>query len=199
MKLHAARGRIAWTCCWLMACLPAHAHSGAGAGLREAWLHPLTGLDHFAAMVAVGAWSAQLGGRAVWSVPGAFLAAMLLGGLVGFQLVDLPAVELGVAQSVLLLGLAIALGGRLATPVAAGAVGVFGFCHGYLHGYELTVVEARVLATAAFMSTTAMLHLAGLAAAHVALRTPVGTWLLRAAGALTAMFGAWLTARQLLG
>lgn len=133
------------------------------------------------------------------AVPGAFLLAMLAGGLVGFQLVDLPAVEIGVALSVFLLGLAIALGGRVATPLAAGAVGAFGFCHGYFHGYELTVVEQRALATAAFMTSTALLHMAGLVAAHFALRNPAGARILRASGCLATVFGVWLLTRQLLG
>ena len=184
--------------CALVACASAHAHSGGSAGLFEAWLHPLTGADHFVAMVAVGAWSAQLGGRAQWAVPGAFLLAMLVGGLVGFSLIDLSAVEIGVALSVLLLGGAIAFGGHLATPLAAAAVGVFGFCHGYLHGYELTVVDQRALATLAFMSTTALLHVAGLAAAHLALQRPAGAGLLKISGGLAAAFGAWLVASRLL-
>ena len=148
----------------------AHAHAGASAGLWSAWVHPLTGPDHLVAMVAVGAWSAQLVGRAVWAVPAAFLLAMLARGWVGFQLVDIPGVEIGVALSVLLLGLAIAMSGRIAVPLAATAVGIFGFCHGYLHGYELTVVEQRVLAMAGFLSTTALVHLLGLGAGHLALQ-----------------------------
>ena len=59
----------------------ASAHGFAGSG----WLHPLTGIDHMCAMVAVGAWSAQIGGKAIWRVPAAFVVAMLIGGIVGFE------------------------------------------------------------------------------------------------------------------
>lgn len=196
------RRRIAALCAaaaGLTAPAAALAHSAVSAGLLNAWLHPLTGADHLVAMVAVGAWSAQLGGRAVWTVPAAFLAAMWVGGLVGFALLDLPAIELGVALSVLLLGMVIALGGRLAPSLAAAATGAFGFCHGYLHGYELTVVEQRALATAGFLATTAILHVAGLAAAQLALARAPGARMLRLCGALASGFGVWLVLRQLPG
>jgi len=177
----------------------AHAHAGSQGGVLSAWLHPLTGADHFVAMVAVGAWSALLGGRAVWTVPGAFLTFMLFGGMVGFELIDVPGVEVGVALSVLLLGLAIALGERLHVGLAAVAVGIFGACHGYLHGYELTVLDQPVLATVGFMTTTALLHVAGLVAAHFAMRSKGGRRGLRICGWLAALFGVWLLATRALG
>lgn len=180
----------------LAVCSAAQAHSGGSLGLLSAWLHPLTGADHFVAMIAVGAWSAQLGGRAVWTVPLAFLACMMLGGVVGFHLVDVPGVELGVALSVLLLGLAIGSGKRIAVPAAAFAVGVFGACHGYLHGYELTVLERPVLSTMGFMVTTACLHVVGLVMARAALKTQRGDLALKAAGWLAAAFGAYLLAAR---
>src|SRR5262245_64367776 len=94
----------------LPACLtagPAHAHGFAGSG----WLHPLTGPDHMLAMLAVGAWSAQLGGRAIWTVPTAFVCAMAVGGMAALRGWLLPGTEILVAVSVLGLGLAIALDG----------------------------------------------------------------------------------------
>ena len=172
----------------------AHSHSGGTPGVLTAWLHPLTGADHLVAMVAVGAWSALLGERAKWSVPGAFLAFMLAGGVVGLRLVDIPAVEIGVALSVLLLGLAVALTERLPVPMAAAAVGAFGFCHGYLHGYELTVVARPVLATVGFMTTTAALHVVGLVMAQSALRCEAGLRVLLGSGWIAAGFGGWLLA-----
>src|SRR5216117_1372918 len=84
------------------------AHGFGGSG----WLHPLTGIDHMLAMIAVGAWSAQLGKRAVLYVPAAFVAAMLFGGMLGFERFALAGIELGIALSVVLLGSAIALGHR---------------------------------------------------------------------------------------
>lgn len=183
----------------LAAAAPAQAHTAGNPGVLAAWLHPLSGADHLVAMVAVGAWSALLGRRAILAVPGAFLLMMCMGGVVGLQLVDVPGAEVGVALSVLLLGLAIALGERVPWPVAVGAVGIFGFCHGYLHGYELTVIESPVLATIGFLTTTAILHVAGLFGAGLAVRLRAGCWLLQACGWFAAIFGVWLLAAPAVG
>ena len=112
---------------------PASAHGFAGPG----WLHPLTGPDHMLAMLAVGAWSAQVGGRAIWIVPSAFVGAMSLGGALGLSGIALPATEMGIALSVLCLGAVIAAESRVANPLAAIAVGLFGLCHGSAHGLEM--------------------------------------------------------------
>ena len=167
------------------------AHAAAGG---DGWLHPLTGSDHMVAMVAVGAWSTQLGGRALWAVPGAFLLFMLIGGLVGFELVDVPYVETGVALSVLLLGAAIMLHGRVPLWGATTAVALFGLCHGYLHGYEMPIAEHRVLNTLGFLGTTAALHVLGLLLGWTTERLPKGQALLRLSGAASTLFGLWLVA-----
>src|SRR5262245_51982348 len=112
---------------------PAHAHGFAGSG----WLHPLTGPDHMLAMLAVGAWSAQLGGRAIWTVPIAFVCAMAIGSIAALRGWPLPGTEILIAASVLGLGLAIALDRRFAWPVAAVATALFGLAHGSAHGSEM--------------------------------------------------------------
>ena len=84
-------------------------HTGTQGGALAGFLHPLLGLDHLLAMVAVGLLSAQIGGRAIWTVPAFFVAAMLLGGILGIAGVDLPIVEYGITGSVLALGIAIIL------------------------------------------------------------------------------------------
>ena len=99
----------------MLASTGAQAHTGVEAG----WLHPLSGVDHLLAMIAIGAWSCQMGGRAVWIVPSAFVSFMMLGGLLGFEQVDLPGVEIGIVLSVILLGLAIALEKTFAVAIAA--------------------------------------------------------------------------------
>src|SRR5579863_6979611 len=106
----------------------------AGAGLAAGFAHPLSGLDHVLAMVAVGLWAAQLGGRALWLVPSAFVAMMLAGGALGAAGVGVPAVEIGVAGSVLLLGLLIAFGVRAPLGVSMALVGGFAILHGHAHG-----------------------------------------------------------------
>lgn len=167
----------------------AQAHTGSAQG----WLHPLTGLDHLLAMVAVGAWSAQIGGRAIWTVPSVFVCCMFFGGLAGFRQVDLPYVETGVACSVLILGLAIGLSQRWPTAIAALTVGGFGVCHGYAHGYEMPVMDDKLSYVCGFLATTATLHLVGAVGGWATLRRAGGAAWLRAAGYACAACGVWLT------
>ena len=181
-------GRLWAAWAGLTTSLPAWAHAVAGSGL----LHPLTGADHAVAMMAVGAWSAQMGGRAIWTVPSAFVLFMAVGGLLGFNLIDLPGVEVGIAASVLLLGLAIALRQRLPVLLAALAVAVFGVFHGYAHGYEMPVMADKWGYAGGFLFSTAMLHVAGAVGAHQLIRRPWGAGLLRALGWAAAAFGFWL-------
>ncbi|SRR6266498_481247 len=141
---------------------PAHGFVGSG------WLHPLTGMDHMLAMLAVGAWSAQLGKRAVFSVPAAFVAAMLLGGT---------------------------LGRRTPLLVAALGVGLFGMCHGYAHGYEIPGMESTWVYALGFLITTACLHLIGAVGGILILERPRGGRWLRFAGAMTATIGCYLLMR----
>src|SRR5262249_7386140 len=146
----------------LPACLaagPAHAHGFAGSG----WLHPLTGRDHMLAMFAVGAWSAQLGGRAIWAVPSAFVCAMAIGGMAALRGWPPPGTEILIAASVLGLGLAIALDRRFAWPVAALATALFGLAHGSAHGSEMPRTADAASYVIGFLVTTAGLHVAGAA------------------------------------
>jgi urease accessory protein len=168
---------------------PAHGFVGSG------WLHPLTGIDHMLAMIAVGVWSAQLGKRAVLYVPGAFVAAMLLGGALGFEHLALPGIELGIALSVVLLGSAIALGHRTSLLLATLGVGLFGMCHGYAHGYEIPSMESTWVYALGFLITTACLHLVGAVGGILILERPRGGQWLRCAGTLTATIGCYLLMR----
>jgi urease accessory protein len=168
----------------------AQAHSGSSAG----WLHPLSGLDHLLAMIAVGAWSCQMGGKAIWVVPGAFVCCMLLGGLLGFDQIDLPGTEIGVSLSVVLLGLAIGLKKTFAVAVAALGVGIFGVFHGYAHGYEMPVMDDKFAYAAGFLTTTACLHLIGAVGAWLILKARMGGSILRSLGFICAAAGAWLLA-----
>lgn len=168
----------------------AWAHAGTGAG----WWHPLSGIDHLLAMIAVGAWSVQIGGRAVWLVPSAFVCFMFFGGLLGFEHFELPATEVGVALSVVLLGVAIAARQRLPLALAACATGLFGICHGYAHGYEMPVLQNKIIYTVGFLSTTATLHLVGAFGAHYLQKMTIGERVLRLLGAASALCGIWLVA-----
>ena len=137
--------------------ISSHAHTISGSGL----LHPLNGIDHLIAMIAVGAYSVQLGGRAIYMVPLSFLAAMLVGGIIGFEQYIVYYTELGIALSVALLGIAIGLKERLSLLLAMIGVGLFGICHGYAHGEELPFAENQFSYAVGFMFTTACLHLTG--------------------------------------
>lgn len=168
---------------------PAQAHTAGSAG----WMHPLSGLDHLLAMIAVGAWSCQMGGRAIWIVPGAFVCCMLLGGMIGFEQFDLPYSEVGVSLSVVLLGLAIGMRKTFPVPIAALGVGMFGIFHGYAHGYEMPVMADKLSYVAGFMAATASLHLVGAIGAYLVLRLPRGGVLLRGLGLACALCGGYLT------
>lgn len=165
---------------------PAFAHGFAGSGI----IHPLTGLDHMLAMVAVGAWSAQLGGAALWRVPVAFLFAMLVGGAVGMVGLAVGGMEATIASSVLLLGIAITWARPVALPVALTATLAFGFAHGHAHGAEMPLSISPALYVLGFLLTTAGLHVIGLVGAALIIeRGPSGMRLLRGAGGVAAIIG----------
>lgn len=112
---------------------PGHGDNGLLAGIS----HPIGGLDHLLAMLAVGLWAAQQQGAARWALPCTFVGTMLLGGVLGFEGLSLPALESGIAASVLALGLAVALAVRPALSLAVGATALFALFHGVAHGLEL--------------------------------------------------------------
>ena len=117
----------------------AHAHVGVGetSGFAHGFGHPLSGLDHICAMVAVGLWAAQMGGRAIWAVPLTFVTVMAFGGLLGMMHVDVPFIETGIVVSVLTLGVFIAAAVRLPLIASIIVVGLFAICHGHAHGAEM--------------------------------------------------------------
>jgi urease accessory protein len=145
--------------------IPGHTH-----GLANGLMHPLTGLDHICAMVAVGLWAAQRGGRALWLVPSVFVSVMVLGGVLGMAAVPIPFVEPGIAASVLVLGVLIAAAVRLPLPVSALLVGVFAIFHGYAHGAEMPDSASGLAYGLGFVTATAGLHLFGIAVGMFAKR-----------------------------
>ena len=159
-------------------------------GFMQGFLHPFTGFDHLAAMVAVGLWSALTArdGRDAFWAPVGFAAMLLAGALAGLAGLQLPGVEPMIAASLLAIGLLVATRLRLPGPVAAGLVGVFAVFHGVAHGHELAGGHGAGAAITGMVVATALLHGAGLAAGW-SLRTR-GAWLSRAAGTALALFGA---------
>ncbi len=171
----------------------AHAHSDqvSTGGFMAGYLHPLTGLDHLLAMIAVGIWGATLGAPLIWALPVAFPFMMVVGGVLAIFGVPLPFVEQGVALSVLVLGAAIAMRWRTPLPAAVGIVAFFGLLHGYAHGSELPGSAAPAAYAAGFVISTGLLHLAGIAFGNVK-KVLHGEKILQAAGAIIALVGAWL-------
>jgi urease accessory protein len=142
----------------------ASAHTGvhAGSGLAGGLAHPFMGLDHLLAMLAVGAWAAQQGGRALWAVPSAFVGAMLLGGAYAYAGGVLPQVETVIALSVLALGLLISTRRRWSLPAGMAIAATFAVFHGHAHAAEMPQFAAPLLYAAGFAAATAVLHGAGI-------------------------------------
>jgi urease accessory protein len=159
----------------------AHTH---GAGLIAGLAHPFSGLDHLLAMVAVGLWAAQKGGRALWVLPTAFVSIMALGSGVGVMGYALPGIEVSITLSVLVLGLLIALQSRWSLQLACVTVGFFALVHGVAHGEEMPLAASPWGYGLGMMAATALLHGTGVLAG-VKLRQIV----VRAAGALISMAG----------
>ncbi len=166
----------------------AHIHKGEEVSFLSGFNHPISGLDHVVAMVAVGLWGAQLGAPAIWMLPVAFPLVMALGGMLGLLGVPLPATELGIAASAIMLGAAVTLQWRPPLALAALLVGFFAIFHGYAHGSELPPGANGLLYSFGFVIATGCLHAVGITIALV----NRGTWGQRAvrfAGAAIALTG----------
>jgi urease accessory protein len=165
-------------------------------GLSSGLLHPLTGLDHLLAMLAVGLWAAQRGGRERAWLPAAFVGAMVAGGVLALIGLPLPGVELGIALSVLALGALVVATPLLPRWAALGLVLLAGVLHGHAHGTELIPGLSPALYAAGFVVATAALHALGvlLATGLLRMRTGAGAVTLRAGGAAIALAGVVLVA-----
>jgi urease accessory protein len=144
--------------------------------------HPVLGWDHFLAMVCVGVVSAQIGGRAIFTVPATFVAVMAIGGLLGLMDIGLSAIEMGIAISVIALGSVIAGDKRLPLSLAMLGVAVFAVFHGYAHGAEIPTVAKPVTYAAGFLTGTAALHVLGLVIGDISQHYQKGKLVLRVAG-----------------
>jgi urease accessory protein len=158
-----------------LAPLPALAHAGGDHGLAFGVMaglaHPLGGLDHLTAMLAVGVLAGIAGGRAAIALPAAFLAAMVLGGTLGMAGVSLPAPEAGVLATAVVLGALVAAAAPLPATAALALAGVAGLLHGHAHGLELAEGAGAIPYALGFLATTALLHGAGMALARIGGRT----------------------------
>jgi urease accessory protein len=169
----------------------AHPGHGDTSALMHGFAHPITGIDHVLAMVAVGLFAAQLGGRAIWLVPLGFLGVMAAAGALGMAGLRLPFAETGIALSVIVLGLAVAF--RLSLPVLAAMalVGFFALFHGHAHGAEMPAAASGIPYAVGFVGATAMLHAIGVGVGLLAGRAgeTLSRRLVQAGGGAMAMFG----------
>jgi urease accessory protein len=176
---------------------PAFAHTGVdgAGGLVTGLLHPLLGLDHLLAMVAVGLWAAVAAGRQLWALPLAFVAAMVVGGALGAAGLPLPGMELWIVASVVVLGAVVAFAVNTPTAIAVGTVALFALAHGVAHGAEMPATAHGVLYGAGFVGATAALHATGvalglaLARLRLDMLTRLGGGAIAATGLLFVVFG----------
>ena len=177
--------------------LQAHTFTGMN-GFYDGLSHPVLGIDHFLAMVSVGIVSAQIGGRAIWTIPATFVLMMIIGGIIGmlievffFNLEESAfiVVEYGIVFSVILLGLAIAIEKKIATNIIMFFICIFGMCHGLAHGMEMPWAVNPILFALGFASGTATLHLFGVVIGSIAIKTKFSSIVLRIVGVGCALFG----------
>jgi urease accessory protein len=170
--------------------MPAFAHLDPAehGSLLAGFTHPLSGLDHILVMIAVGLWAAQIGGRALWVVPSAFVGTMAFGFALAMAGLHLPFVEPAILASIVALGLMVAMAVRMETGACAAVVGIFALFHGYAHGGELGAAGALPF-SAGFVVATALLHIAGIGLGLGIGRLSSGRIISRMIGGLTAFAG----------
>ncbi len=143
----------------LISSTPAFAH--AGHGIASGFMHPLLGWDHLAAMLAVGAWGAMLGARAIWAAPLAFVFAMVAGAALGMTGVELSFVETMILASVVVLAGFVVT--QVKMPVWSGMAitGLFALAHGFAHGSEMPAIANAWVYGAGFVTATLMIQTLG--------------------------------------
>jgi urease accessory protein len=166
----------------------AHAPEGAGGGFFTGFLHPIMGVDHLVAMVAVGLWGAFLGERALWILPIVFPSIMAVGAALGIIGLEIPLIEFVIALSGVVLGALIALRVRAPLAIAMVLVGIFAIFHGYAHGVEMPEQISAITYSAGFVIGTGLLHLAGIAIGFATL-LPRGELLVRGCGGVISVIG----------
>jgi urease accessory protein len=169
-------------------------HTGTGSGAIAGFLHPLLGLEHLLAMVTIGLISAQIGGRAVWTIPATFVVVMAVGALLGILGVNLPLVRHGIAASVIVLGIALIAKGNIPEGIAMVFVALFAVLHGHAHGTALPTVTNAIDVIAyvvGFLMSTAGLHVIGALIGYILQRNQRGALMLRLSGVLIALIGVY--------
>ena len=168
-------------------------------GFSNGLTHPVFGPDHLLAMLSVGILSAQMGGRAIWTVPLAFVSFMLVGGILGMLGIPFFFVEIGIAVSVLTLGLAIASDKKFPIGLAMTGVAFFALFHGHAHGAEMPASAQPVLYALGFVLGTTLIHLLGVAIGWASTQHFSNAARLRWAGVCIALMGLFFVWQSTLG
>jgi len=193
---------VSWLVVLLLIALPelasAHVREGATGGFGSGLSHPVSGLDHVLAMIAVGLWGAQLGLPALWMLPVAFPMVMAFGGMLGLIGIPLPFVEVGIAVSAIALGAMVLTERKPPLPGALALVGFFAVFHGHAHGTDLQPGQSAILYSIGFVVATGCLHGVGIAIGLVH-RWEAGKKALRAAGGAIAVAGGFFLWNALIG
>jgi urease accessory protein len=174
----------------------AHAQTGEATGFLTGFLHPLSGLDHIIAMVAVGLWGAQLGAPAIWMLPVTFPIVMAFGGFLGLIGVAIPGVDIGIALSGVLLGAAVMIENRPPLYIASALVAMFAIFHGHAHGAELPPDASGLTYSIGFVVATGFLHACGIGIGTIH-RWSHGRLALRALGGVISAGGVFFLTRAL--
>jgi len=175
--------------------LPTFAHNITGKiGFYDGLSHPVLGLDHLLAMISVGIISAQIGGRAIWSVPSIFVILMTIGGLFGFLLIvqEFYFVEIGIIFSVILLGIGISIENKIPTKIIMIFVATFGLFHGIAHGLEVPAAANPILFVFGFIIGTTTLHLLGVVIGYLLIKNKISLITLKLLGLSFAIYGIYL-------
>ena len=181
--------------CLLVYPLPVLAHNYTGmVGFYDGISHPVLGLDHFLAMISVGILSAQIGGKAIWTIPATFVFVMTIGGLGGFLLTinDHFFIEVGIILSVILLGFGITIEKKIPIKLIIIFVGIFGLFHGAAHGVEMPKAANPLLFVIGFVCGTTTLHLFGVGIGYFSVKKTLSSIILRIAGIFFAFYGGYL-------
>jgi len=190
--LHRSGLKIVASAAGVLLAQAAYAHSmvAQGSAFASGLAHPFAGLDHVLAVVAIGVWAAQNGGRALWAVPLSFVATMLLGAALGIAGIPLPSVEPAIAVSLMILGLLVTLSIRMRLVTGMAVAAGFALFHGHAHGAEIAAVSIAQYLLGMTIATL-LLHGAGIIFGSLP-KAAFGAKVLRVGGAAIAATGAWM-------
>jgi urease accessory protein len=169
----------------------AHTGHAEPSGFMHGFAHPIAGIDHVLAMVAVGLLAAHIGGRALWLVPLSFVSVVAVAGALGMAGMEIPVAEGGIVLSVIVLGLAVALRPKLPVVAAMFLAAFFAVFHGYVHGAEMPAAASGFLYAGGFVVATVLLHTVGVGFGLLTMRdgATLGRRFVQSAGGAMALFG----------